>query len=309
MFADAVNKLLEIHIDQFFKLSRTFREQVVYVLEGGKRLRPAISLDVYNTLCKRNGYPNDVFSSSFLTTEYIHTSSLIIDDLPCMDDAAVRRGKVCLHKRYGEAMAQLTSAVLMSMCMHAYSSDVSRAIDSGDIDKTVASEITVYLIDRLSSVIHVTSQGQFLDTTGVGESSDNPPSKDLGQFLKDVSENTAVEEIIDKKTGTFFEMCFEIAWVLGNRSLDGIENMRDLSHPLSMAFQIIDDIHDMQEDLETDKKNVQGNYALRHGKERAIADAGKYLETFSNAVIDLGLSSEFFDQVLDFLTKSLLKAS
>ncbi|NBU34201.1 hypothetical protein EB118_08770 [bacterium] len=334
-----VNELLSLHIESFFgNGDTTFKEMIKYVLKGGKRIRPAISLDIYNSLCAKNGFSNNVFSTSFLATEYIHTSSLIIDDLPCMDNALTRRGNICIHKRYGEAMAQLTSAVLMSMCIHAYSSDLERVVNSGETSKTIASEITVYLVNRLSTIVHVTSQGQIIESI-IDSSSERADSErahserahserahserahserahserahndseraDIGELLKYASEKVTVEEIIQKKTGTFFEMCFELAWILGNRSLDGIHQIREVSIPLAMAFQIIDDIHDMTEDLQTDKKNVNGSYALKYGKDKAIHDAHTYLDTFVDRLDKIGLSSPFFESLTMSLRSKL----
>ena len=100
-------------------------------------------------------------------------------------------------------------------------------------------------------------------------------------------------------------MCFELAWILGNRSLDGIHQIREVSIPLAMAFQIIDDIHDMTEDLQTDKKNVNGSYALKYGKDKAIHDAHTYLDTFVDRLDKIGLSSPFFESLTMSLRSKL----
>ncbi|MBA3634709.1 MAG: polyprenyl synthetase family protein, partial [Acidobacteria bacterium] len=81
-----------------------FNEAVEYALfSGGKRLRPVLTLLGAELV----GGTSDLIVPSAVAVEFIHTSSLIFDDLPCMDDSNERRGKTSLHEKFGEGLAVL----------------------------------------------------------------------------------------------------------------------------------------------------------------------------------------------------------
>ena len=88
-------------------------EMIMYSLDGGKRLRPIIAMAICNSLCNNI---NNVLNFS-VAIELIHTSSLIIDDLPCMDDDNYRRNKLSFHCKYSVVKAQLVSEQLINTSM------------------------------------------------------------------------------------------------------------------------------------------------------------------------------------------------
>lgn len=300
-YSEQINDWIDQHIDKFFKTqdcatNNSLRNVIKYIMQGGKRVRPSISLDIYNTLCEKNGREK-IYTFSFLPVEYIHTSSLVIDDLPCMDNAISRRGNTCVHKKYGEAIAQLSSAILLSLSTDSYSSDIDKAIKSGYLSKEQASEISIYFIHKFSNVLGVTSQGQLLDLEST--------NGDVGILLREVSSKISVEDIITKKTGTFFEMSFELGWILGTGSIQDLDKIKALAHSFSMAFQIADDLEDMEEDLRTAKKNVNQNYALRYGKDKAIESGLAYLSEFTQGLQELDLTSSYFTTLVDYLRSKI----
>jgi len=299
-YSGKINEWIDQHIDQFFKTdcatNNSLRDVIKYIMQGGKRVRPSISLDIYNTLCEKRGCEK-FYTFGFLPVEYIHTSSLVIDDLPCMDNAISRRGNTCVHKKYGEAIAQLSSAILLSLSTDCYSGDIDKAIDAGHLTKEQASEISIYFIRKFSNVLGVTSQGQLLDLEST--------NGDVGILLREVSSKISVEDIITKKTGTFFEMSFELGWILGTGSLKDLDKIKRLAHSFSMAFQIADDLEDMEEDLRTAKKNVNQNYALRYGKDKATESGLDYLTEFTQSLQELELSSPYFTTLVDYLRSKI----
>jgi geranylgeranyl diphosphate synthase type II len=216
-----------------------------------------------------------------LVLEYIHTSSLVIDDLPCMDNAEFRRGNICVHKKYGEAIAQIASVSLLSLGMDAL------CIQMGQNSLQEYSVNSTYLFKHLSSLFHMASEGQLMDLQS--------SNKDIGKLLKD--KNIELEEIIYKKTGSFFEIGFEMGWLLGGKPLEQIEKIKSLSNSFSMSFQIIDDIDDMEEDIKS--KNI--NYAVHYGKDLAIQKAQEYLNQFSKSLEHLELNSLFFTNLVEYL--------
>lgn len=83
-----------------------------HALKGGKRLRPLLVLAIYESLQKGGiGVADDAMDAA-LAMEFMHTASLVIDDLPCMDNDSLRRGRPSVHVQFGEAVAQLVSVSL-----------------------------------------------------------------------------------------------------------------------------------------------------------------------------------------------------
>jgi geranylgeranyl diphosphate synthase type II len=202
-YVQVIDTMLDSHIRDYFKDESHIREVCTYILKGGKRIRPSIILDIISTL---GGKEHD---SSVLSIEYIHTASLVVDDLPCMDNATLRRNKECPHIKYGEAVAQVSSVVLLGMAMDTFSKNL---------------ELVQYASEMIG--IHGASGGQILDLTGKGDP----------------------KEIIYKKTGKFFEFCFIAGWIRGGGSRDMVPEIKKLAYSFSMVFQIIDDFDDVEED-------------------------------------------------------------
>lgn len=290
----SVNDDIKEHLNIFFNnKSNIMKEVVEYVMKDGKRIRPLISYNIYSALTKDN-----IFKYCFLSIEYIHTSSLIIDDLPCMDNADIRRNNICIHKKYGEAIAQLATAFLLSLSTHAFSYEINNLVKNKLLTTDKANEITMYFLSKFSDILSTTSEGQLLDL--------EYSNADIGTLLKDISSKITVEEIITKKTESLFSICFELPWIcaVGTSNLDKIQS---LSHSFSMAFQIVDDIQDREEDFKTNKKNINQNYALRYGLDIAIRDANNYLNKFKEQLIELCLYNAFFEELIQNLSQILCK--
>lgn len=294
-YDDIINELLDIHIQNFFKIPSPFENSVRYSLSSGKKIRPKIALDICNSIS--NGSRSCGISS--LAIEYIHTASLIIDDLPCMDNSPMRRNKESLHVKYNEAIAQLTSVLLVSMGMHSISYDLNQRYIEKEITLEELYTISNFFINNFSHIISHNGSvgGQLLDLHN---------SIDLGMFLKETSVDYNVEHIIKQKTGTFFETSFLLGWLIGGGSIDNTNKIKQLANDFAMVFQITDDIEDMEEDTKTNKKNVSQNYALRYGIDKAIHDSKLYLSRFKNSIIELKLYSDFFKDLIKFMKSRIV---
>src|SRR3989344_246657 len=103
-------ELVEKALDKFLPSGNTYPQSLHKAMRhsifaGGKRLRPVIAIAVAELL----GIDREEVMATACALEMTHTSLLILDDLPCMDDATMRRGKPCCHKVYGEGIAILAS--------------------------------------------------------------------------------------------------------------------------------------------------------------------------------------------------------
>ncbi|MDK1022361.1 MAG: polyprenyl synthetase family protein, partial [Candidatus Hydrogenedentes bacterium] len=114
--ARVTDAALELYLSTWEGAPETLREAIRYSLfAGGKRLRPALALGAAEIVCG----DNSVAMPAACAIEMIHTYSLIHDDLPCMDDDDIRRGKPTLHRAYDEATAVLAGDGLQAMAFDA----------------------------------------------------------------------------------------------------------------------------------------------------------------------------------------------
>lgn len=225
---------------------------------GGKRLRPAIVWMVAEALGSKENVDR-----AALAVEFFHISSLVTDDLPCMDNDDVRRGIPTTHKVFSEATALLSSYALTAAAFEGIAS-LKIALDRPyDILQT--------LITRASRAIGGPGLigGQFLDL--------NPP-----HVTKEI-----IEEIFDKKTGVLFDLAFLFGWLLGGGSFEKLDLISSLAKSFGRAFQIVDDIADMKQDERAGKKI---NFALCFGEEAAKEEARKYIDSFCALAQELGLA-------------------
>jgi geranylgeranyl diphosphate synthase, type II len=238
-------KRLRQHIDSL-NIEKELEEPLKYVLlDSGKRVRPLLVLLIAEAI----GKGQDVYPAAFCT-EFFHTASLIADDLPCMDDDDERRGKASLHKVYDEETALLVSYGLISLAFEeihrnylvmkegrAFSEDHCAEVLS------VALKETCYFSGFKGAV-----KGQYFDLKSLGH--------DVEASLK----------INDGKTGALFVGTFVLGYLFGGGALDQLEHVKRAAGHFGSAFQIYDDIKDLDEDAE--KRNL-ANIALAVGRTEA----------------------------------------
>lgn len=251
------------------------------LLNGGKRIRPLIVMMMGRAL----GHNLNVLEAC-LSVEYFHTASLIADDLPCMDNDDYRRSKPALHKKFGEAVALLSSYALISAGYEKIFQGVQVLSKQSEPFRSRANEVCVIALDAATRCAGISG------ATG-------------GQYKDLFSEVRTLEEAFDviyKKTVTLFEIAFIYGWLFGGGELERVEEIRDVAYHLGMAFQIADDLSDMDQD-EKDSLNI-GHLI---GKEKARIKFNEEIETFSLKMKKLGMLSPEFLQTIDLL-KNYTKA-
>ena len=242
------------------------------LLSGGKRLRPVIVLMTADALGSC-----DVMASA-IGVECFHTASLIADDLPCMDDDAMRRGRPSLHKAFGESKAILASLTLIA-------AGYGGIYQNGRIMKKTSSsadERAVLCLEAATRCagLQGATQGQYLDLF--------PPNASLETIL----------DIIYKKTVTLFEISFLFGWFFGGGDLGKASVLRRLARHLGMAFQMADDLEDMGQD--TARKNVV-NIGTVLGKEKAISLFEEEIARFQQLLQELALWTPPFQELYERL--------
>ncbi|NGX50979.1 MAG: Farnesyl diphosphate synthase [Chlamydiae bacterium] len=245
------------------------------LLSGGKRIRPLIVMMTAGALANNL----DVLEAC-LSVEYFHTASLIADDLPCMDNDDLRRSKPTLHKKFGEAVALLASYSLISAGYEKIFQSVQVLSKQREPFRERASETCVIALDSATRCAGISG------ATG-------------GQFKDLFPEDGTIEEVLDviyKKTVTLFEISFVFGWIFGGGDLNVVDRVRDCAYHFGMAFQISDDLSDMEQDS-------SGSLNIAHtlGKERATLLFEEEVDLFIQKLKKLGLMSPEFQQTIELL--------
>lgn len=248
----------------------SLRDACEYALKnGGKRFRPAL---VY-LIAKALGQGRDV-SHAALAVEFFHTASLIVDDLPCMDDEKVRRGKPALHLAFNEATALLATYALIAA---GYEQIRLNAVDPTRL--SLAFENASYTTGILGA-----TGGQFFDLF--------PPHLN----------ESALRMAIQQKTGALFELSFVLGWVFGGGALSLLPSVKKAANHFGMAFQIVDDFGDLAEDRANGRTM---NYPALVGEQRASDVLQEEIKNLHNEMKKLQLSSPELLAMIEFLEGSL----
>lgn len=191
-------------------------------LAGGKRLRPVLTM----AFCRAVGGDPYAALPFACALEMIHTYSLIHDDLPCMDNDDLRRGKPTNHKVYGEGLAVLAGDSLLTYAFET----AARGMNESDVTAQQAVEAIGILAHEAGYYGMI--GGQVLD-------------------LAAAHQTLTYEELVnlqDKKTGGLIRAAAEMGCVLGYATEEQREAAKTYANRLGLAFQIQDDILDIEGD-------------------------------------------------------------
>jgi farnesyl diphosphate synthase len=198
-------------------------------LDGGKRIRPLL---VYaaGELSEASEPALDLAASA---VELIHAYSLVHDDLPCMDNDVLRRGKPTVHVAYGEATAMLVGDGLQSLAFAALAQLVGRSVSAPAVVKMVAELAAAAGAQGMVG-------GQALDLSAVGQTLDRQ----------------SLEAMHRAKTGAMLQASVRLGWLTGPRASDSDATFipSELDHYanlVGLAFQVIDDVLDVESDTHT----------------------------------------------------------
>ena len=276
-----VNTFLLNYFENKGSFNKVIYDSASYSLNiGGKRIRPLIMLLTYN-MYKENWREILEFSSGI---EMIHTYSLIHDDLPCMDNDDLRRGKPTNHKVYGEDIAVLAGDALLNEAMNVM---MKFSLNHGR-EALVASQKIAEAAGAEGMI-----GGQVVDIINEG---------------KKISEEE-LRYMHMKKTGALIKVSIVAGAILGNASEEEIELLEKFGENLGLAFQIKDDILDVIGNTEklgkkvlSDEENDKTNFISMHGLDYCIKECERLTNESINILDSLSVNTE----ALKILTKELL---
>ena len=215
-------KLIDTFLSEYFpkknNLQKTIYEAMEYSLfAGGKRIRPVLAVSVCEML---GGKALDVMPFA-CALEMIHTYSLIHDDLPCMDDDDLRRGRPTSHKVFGEGMAVLTGDALLNC-----------AFETAIKFSQVSPEVTLDCLNVLSNASGTEGMigGQVIDLENEGKK----------------TEYSVLENMHLLKTGALISAAAKLGAICAGVPNSDIFRVNEFAKNLGIAFQIKDDILDVE---------------------------------------------------------------
>lgn len=223
-------------------------EAIHYALfPGGKRIRPILALSASEIVC---GSIEDALPVA-ASIELIHTYSLIHDDLPCMDDDDLRRGKPTVHKVYGEAVAVLTGDALLTMAFEILSD--LRLYKNPSIPRIILVINEIARASGLGGMI----KGQVADVCWEGA---EVTSKKL-------------EFIHLNKTARLIEVSLKCGAIISGAGYREVEHLAEYGRMVGLAFQMVDDVLDVtstpeklgkktKKDIERGKLNCVSLYGI-----------------------------------------------
>lgn len=290
---DDYKKLVDEHLLDFLpnvdNKSISLYESMKYSLTaGGKRLRPVLLLAACG-FAGGNIYDAIPYACAI---EYIHTYSLIHDDLPAMDNDDLRRGLPTNHKVYGEALAILAGDGLLTSAFEAINKDMMLYFDSAE--KMTQRIKASYEISKGAGVRGMVA-GQVSDMEG-----------------EDVQySNEMLEYIHLNKTGALIKAAVRAGLFLGKPTGDMVSDLDRYAENLGLAFQIADDILDVVGNSEelgkatgSDEKKNKNTYTSINGLEASQKRLAQLTENAVDAIAPYYDNAEFFrDLVLELANR------
>lgn len=263
---------------------KTIFEAMEYgVTAGGKRLRPILMNETFQLF----GGEGDVIEPFMAAIEMIHTYSLIHDDLPAMDNDMLRRGKPTVHAAYGEAMGVLAGDALLN-----YAFETALNAYDADVDVVRVTE-AMRILARNAGVFGMIG-GQVVDVEA--EKKQQEITEEMLNFIYEL------------KTGALIQASMMIGAVLAGASEEQVQVVESVAGKIGMAFQIQDDILDVEGDeaklgkpIGSDEKNEKSTYVTFAGIEKSKEEVKRLTDEAVAELNSLPVHNEFLNELLNYL--------
>ncbi len=248
------------------QIETKFNEAVQYALfSGGKRLRPVLTL----LGAELFGAKAEMILPSAVAVEFIHTSSLVFDDLPCMDNSSERRGKTSLHEKYGEGLAVLFAIGFLN---------ASYALVFGNHKHLPENAIRAH-----AEIVECVGASGMVG----GQSVDLAIAKGAGGFSKG---SYQLETVKNLKTSALMRLALRVGAILAGADSEKLGHLSRFAALLGDAYQLSDDLIDLRED---DKIfNGTKTFAINQGQSAARFQLKTLIEQAKSVLIENFADSE-----------------
>lgn len=275
-----INNILNIPKDEDISLMKdSIIDAANYSLEGdGKRLRPIMA---WVMGVNEYGLNQWAIVPLLRSLEYLHTASLIFDDLPSQDNAVTRRGRLTLHQVYNTAIAELTGLFL-----------TQKGIEEQASLNQFDSKTVVDLIKYSSKMIENMCKGQALDLDSKGKQLTLEQLNTMSFY----------------KTGIAFEASLIMPAILAHAKESEMEALKKFAHNAGIAFQIKDDLLDVEGDpilmgksIGKDAENNSSTFVSILGKEGARKEMWEHYCLAMEALKEVPRNTSFLKHLLNYI--------
>lgn len=285
------DKHLEVYI-QSLTNDMYVKNIISDALQDGKRIRPIIVMEMTQHIHKT---PIENFNLA-IAIELIHNASLILDDMPMMDNDIKRRNKPTLHYKYNEKIAIFiadlfinNASILFGQYIKQYIKDKQQLID-------------IYKIYNDNLGIDGIIGGQLLDLSPLHNFDINIKEK--------FNSSTFLQMLNEKKTTTLFNLCFLLPFIIhkNNNEYIPISDLKLISKSFGITFQLADDIEDLiQDQKRQNDAGITCNFCLQIGNQETITLFKQYMNTLEQYTSKYNLNSNVFCEIMNYLKKKVIQ--
>ncbi len=281
---EKINEILEDFLSKDTGLAQYLMDAMRYsVMAPGKRLRPILMAETARM------FSEDVPELPYFCAaiEFIHSYSLVHDDMPCIDNDEYRRGRKTTHAVYGETTALLAGDGLLNFAYETASA-------SFDVTKNPVRAAKALSVLAKKAGIFGMVGGQAVDVEC--EKTNNPLTKEKLLYIH------------ENKTGALIEASMMIGGILAGASDEDVKKLEKAASDIGIAFQIRDDILDVEGSFEelgkpigSDEENGKDTYVTLFGLEKAKEDVKMYSERALSILNEVGNKNEFLMELVESL--------
>lgn len=239
------------------------------VLDGGKRLRPLLVLAAAQAV----GGLRPAALRAACAVELIHAYSLVHDDMPCMDNDVLRRGKPTVHVRFGQAQAMLAGDAMQALAF-----ELLTPLDDGEMEPALQARLVAVLARGAGH--SGMAGGQAIDLASVG------------QQLQEAQ----LRRMHELKTGALLQASVDMGALCGTAGAATRAALSRYGHAIGLAFQVVDDILDVTQDTQVlgktagkDQEQFKPTYVSLMGLQAAQEHAHELHEQALAALADSAL--------------------
>lgn len=266
----------------------SIREPILYAIEGGKRWRPLIFLAVFQTsTVSIDRYP--CLKKLYLFLEYVHNASLLLDDMPIMDNDDYRRDRFSVHKKYGEATCKLCSLQLLLLAQKQYDDCILQLKTEGFFyNEQHYIEVHNIIANKIYQNLGMTGlcYGQFMD---LNLNKNSSPSNYIN--------------MVHYKTSSLFVLSFLLGYVFSRKTTSNIDSIEKIGRHFGLIYQVLDDLEDYEKDLLKHNNNV----LLFYSKQEIISIIKENYRSMIDLLNKLKLGCSHIEAIVSVLKEKWLK--
>ncbi|MDI6860926.1 MAG: polyprenyl synthetase family protein [Caldisericia bacterium] len=271
-FLKEKSEIIEKEIDNIlneYKTSPIYPALTYSIKSGGKRLRPTLLLASYSSFKE----DEDKALNFAIAIEFIHTYSLIHDDLPPIDNAETRRGKPSLHKVFGEDIAILAGDAFLTLAFEIMSRE-----------RNFKEELVLKSIYEISNASGINGMvgGQVMDVM----TSPDEANEELLYYIH------------SKKTGSLIKASLKVGALLSGTQEDNIKIIEEFGEKVGLSYQILDDIEDAKKESEDENRVTFPKY---FGLEKSKEIAKTYLDESLKILESINLRNDILKSFVFYL--------